>query len=51
MSGVHGARACILESVIQDENVVQIEWKEEFSEVLRRFWYMDVTRRMEGGGL
>ena len=51
MSGVRGARACISKSVIQDQNVVQIEWKEEFSEVLRRFWYIDVTRGMEGGGL
>jgi hypothetical protein len=28
---------------MQDQNAKQIEWNEEFSEVLRRYWYIFVN--------
>ena len=35
--GIHGVRMCISESIIQDHNVLQIEWNIEFSKKIRRF--------------
>ena len=51
MRGVRGVRTCISESVMQDQNAAHIEWNDEFSEVLRHYWYIFVTRGLEGGGL